>query len=71
MNDTVATPFLVPTKGDKEIANELRVKLEAALKPICALCDEAKAANLSVQFSVGLDYRGVTIITALKFIKEL
>ena len=63
-------PF-VPLKSDIAVANELRAKFELALGSLCALCDEAKVKGLTVNFGVGPDYRGVTIITQLKFSKEL
>ena len=69
MNEPAA--ILVPTRSDKDIANELRAELEVALKPVCAICDRAKEYGMLLQFAVGLDYRGLSIIQSIKFIKEL
>jgi hypothetical protein len=42
---------LVPTKPDADIAAELKAKIAEALKPVCALIDEAAAAGFLVNWT--------------------
>lgn len=48
MSDEVVN--LVPTKSDAEVAVELKQKMEEAMKPVCAIMDEAVAHKLVIRF---------------------
>jgi hypothetical protein len=50
MSEDTATPRLVPTKPEAEIAAELKQRFEQAIAPAMAIMDEAVTHGLLVQF---------------------
>ena len=48
-----ATPMLVPTRPDAQVAAELKERMRAALHPVCAILDEAIAGGLILEFNIG------------------
>lgn len=70
-NGKMAEPLsIVPTKTDKEIAEELRAKLADALTKVCAVFDDAVAAGFGAQYKIGPDYRRKHIITEIIITKQ-
>jgi hypothetical protein len=72
MNDSPATTLsIVPARSDRELADELRAKAQAAIAKIIDVMDEANAVGLRVDFQLGRDGLGRMNIQALTIVKLL
>jgi hypothetical protein len=67
MNEKIAQ--LVPTKSDKEIAEELRKELAEAAKPYLDACTKANSLGFVVNSHFGIDPFGRYVITQLNLMK--
>jgi hypothetical protein len=59
MNEAIK---MVPGKTDVEIAKDLAERVSAALVPVCAILDEARAHGFDVAFRVAPDWKGKMVI---------
>lgn len=60
---------LVPTKSDKEIAEELRKELAEAAKPYLDACTKANSLGFVVNSQFNIDPFGRYVITQLNLMK--
>jgi len=61
---------LVPSKSDREIAAEIRQRLEVAFVPILDIINEANSHSIGVNFQIGRNQTGKLIIN-FALIKDL
>lgn len=61
---------LVPTKSDKEIADNIRSELIAAYKPIVEILTDAKKAGFDVMISTGADGFMQVHLMEIKIVKN-
>jgi hypothetical protein len=61
---------LTSVKGDREIADELRVKFFDALKPVCGLIAESEKNGFEVGFSFAKDAFNNTTIASINLMKK-
>lgn len=70
MSDS-STPFaLITAKTDADRARDIREKLQSALEPVCLVMDEANSAGFMVNFAIGKDWRGLSVIGSLDILKK-
>jgi hypothetical protein len=62
---------IAPTKSDKELAADLRMKMEYALNAVCEIMREADQTGLQISFNLGRDQYGRQAITALNIVRPL
>ena len=62
---------LVPTKSDKDLADEYRQRLREAFRPILDIMDEASKNGLLVGFNIARDPFGKAIIQEIQVNKPL
>lgn len=63
-------PRLVTTKPDADIAAELKVEMTAALQPVIAVVETARAAGFIINFGVNMGPLGNITITQLQVLKQ-
>ena len=62
---------LVPTASDREVAADLKRRVEAVLQEIVSLMGEADRNGMAVQFQLGRNQFGQHCITGLSILKVL
>ena len=58
-------------KSDREIAANLKDRASKALLAVTAIMDEARRADLVLNFQIGVDGFGRNVVTALTIVKPL
>ncbi len=62
---------IVSSRPDKEIADDIRARLNEALDAVLEIMREGDQAGLQVGFSIGRDQYGKQIVTALTIVRPL
>ena len=62
---------IVSARPDKEIADDIRARLNEALDAVLEIMREGDQAGLQVGFSIGRDQYGKQIVTALTIVRPL
>lgn len=61
---------LVPTKSDKDVANELRDKLIQVYRPVLDILTEAKKAGFDVSVTTGADGFNIVRLMNIQIVKQ-
>lgn len=67
MNEKIAQ--LIPTKSDKELAEELRLELAEAAKPYLNAVTKANSLGFHVQSQFGINPFGQCVVVNLQLMK--
>ena len=67
MNTNV--PTLVPTKPERELAQEMKTEMLEAIKPFLDCCTRAKSAGFDTQITIASDMFGRVQVHNLVLIK--
>ena len=62
---------IVSSRPDKEIADDIRARLNEALDEVLEIMREGDQAGLQVGFSIGRDQYGKQTVTALTIVRPL
>lgn len=68
MNEKIAQ--LIPTKSDKELANELRIELAEAAKPYLDAVSKANSLGFHVSSQFGINPFGQCVVISLTLSKH-
>lgn len=69
MSDEASVPRLIPTRSDRDIAEDLRRRFEIVLAPVRDLAEEAGNSEFMVSLAFGRDPFGRLTLSA-KLIRE-
>ena len=61
---------IVPTKPDKELAEEFKQRTIEALRPLMAILDEATKHGFHVNFNLGEDMIGRSVVQNISITKK-
>lgn len=62
---------LITTRSDADVATDIKNALADRLARVCELMDVAQDAGLTVNFSIGKDWRNRNVIVGLSVVKVL
>lgn len=62
---------LITTRSDADVATDIKNALADRLARVCELMDAAQDTGLTVNFSIGKDWRNRNVIVGLSVVKVL